>query len=266
MKAALFPDPWGLGVRSPAGSVEKNPPASAGEAGDVGLTPGWGRSPAGNGNPLQCSCLRSPLDRGACSPRGHRELGTAEWLSAAHADALKWCGSVVSRQWLAQSPGILYPPGLATPCSRGVHLSLYSTTALRNGSHPCSSLGGGLADERFGHTTPKQNLESHCVSLRCPGTAQHPCPDSGVAWDAPSGPFPALGGCSRQSTPGHTVISALPRTLQRGNQGAENEAVPQLPSSVQALPTSLTLCCLLWGQQVGLQGPSHRFPGWFSCP
>ena len=41
----------------------KNLPAYAGEA---GLTPGSGRSPKeGNGNPLQSSCLESPMDRGA---------------------------------------------------------------------------------------------------------------------------------------------------------------------------------------------------------
>ena len=36
------------------------------DAGDSGLTPGLGRSPAeGNGNPLQYSCLGKILDRGA---------------------------------------------------------------------------------------------------------------------------------------------------------------------------------------------------------
>ena len=40
------------------GSGVKNPLASAGDARDVGLIPGWGRSPEeGNGNPLQYSCL-----------------------------------------------------------------------------------------------------------------------------------------------------------------------------------------------------------------
>ena len=44
----------------------KNPPASAGDAGDTGSIPGSGRSPGGgNGNPLQYSCLENPLDRGA---------------------------------------------------------------------------------------------------------------------------------------------------------------------------------------------------------
>ena len=40
----------------------KNTPTS----GDAGLIPGSGRSPGnGNGNPLQYSCLRNPVDRGA---------------------------------------------------------------------------------------------------------------------------------------------------------------------------------------------------------
>ena len=44
----------------------KNPPASAGDTGDVGLIPGSGRSPGeGHGNPLQYSCLENPKDRGA---------------------------------------------------------------------------------------------------------------------------------------------------------------------------------------------------------
>ena len=44
----------------------KNPPANAGDAGDVSSTPGSGRSPGGgHGNPLPYSCLENPMDRGA---------------------------------------------------------------------------------------------------------------------------------------------------------------------------------------------------------
>ena len=44
----------------------KNPPANAGDAGDAASIPGLGRSPGGgHGNPLQCSCLETPMDRGA---------------------------------------------------------------------------------------------------------------------------------------------------------------------------------------------------------
>ena len=35
-------------------------------AGDTGSVPAWGRGPGvGKGNPLQCSCLENPMDRGA---------------------------------------------------------------------------------------------------------------------------------------------------------------------------------------------------------
>ena len=54
---------WTLGVSFPGSTVVKNPPS---DAGDVGLIPGWGRSPGdGNDNPLQYSCLDNPMDRGA---------------------------------------------------------------------------------------------------------------------------------------------------------------------------------------------------------
>ena len=45
----------------PGGSVVRNLPANAG---DAGLIPGSGRSPGvGTGNPLQYSCLENPMDR-----------------------------------------------------------------------------------------------------------------------------------------------------------------------------------------------------------
>ena len=44
----------------------KDPPANAGDTGDVGSIPASGRSPGtGNGNPLQYSCLENFKDRGA---------------------------------------------------------------------------------------------------------------------------------------------------------------------------------------------------------
>ena len=53
----------------PYGSVIKNPPANAGDAGSI---PGSGRCPGeGNGNPLQYSCLGNPMDRGAWEATVH---------------------------------------------------------------------------------------------------------------------------------------------------------------------------------------------------
>ena len=47
----------------------KNQPANAGDLRDA---PGSGRFPGGgNGNPLQCSCLENPKDRGAWQATVH---------------------------------------------------------------------------------------------------------------------------------------------------------------------------------------------------
>ena len=51
----------------------KNLHANAGDIRDAGLIPGLGRSPGGgHGNPLQCSCLENPVDRGAWWATVHR--------------------------------------------------------------------------------------------------------------------------------------------------------------------------------------------------
>ena len=51
----------------------KNPPAKAGDTGDMGSVPGSGRSPGGgHGIPLQYSCLGNPMDRGDWRATVHR--------------------------------------------------------------------------------------------------------------------------------------------------------------------------------------------------
>ena len=53
--------------------VVRNPPASAGDARDMGSVPGSGRSPGGgHGIPLQYSCLGNPMDRGDWRATVHR--------------------------------------------------------------------------------------------------------------------------------------------------------------------------------------------------
>ena len=59
--------------------VVKNLPTNAGDIKDAGSIPGLGRSPGGvHGNPLQYSCLENPVDRGAFSPKGHKESDRTE--------------------------------------------------------------------------------------------------------------------------------------------------------------------------------------------
>ena len=56
----------------------KNPPADAGDARDMGLIPGSGRSPEeGNGNSLQYSYLEIFMDKGA-------------WWATVHGVAKSW--------------------------------------------------------------------------------------------------------------------------------------------------------------------------------
>ena len=53
----------------PDGSVGKESTCNAADMG--GLIPGLGRSPEENGNPLQYSCLKNPMDRGDCLATFH---------------------------------------------------------------------------------------------------------------------------------------------------------------------------------------------------
>ena len=59
-------------------------------AGDLGSVPGSGRSPGeGNGNPLQCSCLENPMDRGA-------------WQATVHRVAKSWTQLITEHNCLTQ--------------------------------------------------------------------------------------------------------------------------------------------------------------------
>ena len=61
-------------VGFPGGSVVKNPPANAGDIGDVSSIPGLGRSPGGrNGNLLQYSCWEIPWTE---EPGGLQSMGS----------------------------------------------------------------------------------------------------------------------------------------------------------------------------------------------
>ena len=57
----------------PGGLVGKESTCNAEGTGDMGLIPEQETSPAGEqGNPLQYSCLRNPMDRGAWRATVHR--------------------------------------------------------------------------------------------------------------------------------------------------------------------------------------------------
>ena len=57
----------------PGGASDKESACDAGASGDAASIPGLGRSPGGgNDNPLQYSCLESPMDGGAWWATVHR--------------------------------------------------------------------------------------------------------------------------------------------------------------------------------------------------
>ena len=58
--------------RLPWGISGKESICNAKDVGDVGLIPGWGRSPGvGHGNPLQYSCWENLMNRGAWWATAH---------------------------------------------------------------------------------------------------------------------------------------------------------------------------------------------------
>ena len=64
----------------PDGLAGKESASSAGNKGNMGSVPGERSPGGGNGNPLQCSCLKSHGRRSlvGCSPLGHTESDTTE--------------------------------------------------------------------------------------------------------------------------------------------------------------------------------------------
>ena len=72
-------------IAFPSGSVVMNPPAGAER---VGWIPGSRRAHGGgNGNPLQCSCLENPVDRGAWPATVH---GVAKSWTRLSTRACRW--------------------------------------------------------------------------------------------------------------------------------------------------------------------------------
>ena len=62
--------------------VVKSTPANAGDIKDLGSIPGPGRCPGGgHGNPLQYSCLESPMDRGDWWAKIQRVAKSQTWLN-----------------------------------------------------------------------------------------------------------------------------------------------------------------------------------------
>ena len=115
----------------PGSLVIKNPPANAR---DMGLIPGWGRSPReGNGNPLQYSCLGNPRDRGAWWATVHgvtKESDRTERVNNNKASFDRW-GNQGTERWshswkaseVAHGGAGVTATWLQSPCPEGLYTS-----------------------------------------------------------------------------------------------------------------------------------------------
>ena len=75
----------------PGGTSGKEPLTNAGDVRDTGLIPGSGISPGeGNGNPLQHSYLKNPMERGAWQAMVHRKAKSWTWLKRLSRHAHIW--------------------------------------------------------------------------------------------------------------------------------------------------------------------------------
>ena len=80
-------------------SMVKNLPAIPQETGSI---PGLGRSPGeGHGNPLQYSCLKNPIGRGAWQATVHRVVKSWTWL--------KWLSTHWPEWWVVMIPSLPHP-------------------------------------------------------------------------------------------------------------------------------------------------------------
>ena len=83
----------------PGGADGKEPDASVGDVRDFGVIPGSGSSPMGeHGDPLQCSCLENPMDRGTWRATGHGVAKTRARLKP-FSTRLAWLPGLPSVAW-----------------------------------------------------------------------------------------------------------------------------------------------------------------------
>ena len=133
-------------------------------AGDPGLIPGWGRSPGGgNGDPLQYSCLKNPMDRRAWQ-------GTVQEASESQIWLKNWACTQCK-----MTEGI---PGRNISEEEGFLSKASKTILLGYGSE------GTQRKERFGDSCWKDKTRRGQVSRRkgCKGLCLTPRSFRGAEW------------------------------------------------------------------------------------
>ena len=176
-----------MGRASQVALVVKKSPTSAGDLRDTGSIPGWGRSPGGgHGNPLQCSCLENPIDRGAWRATVHRTTTSQTQLKRLSTDSrprghlpapssssLGCSVAVSSLGHQVRSPGTIltfpssstvaiWPSLLPHPTPTGLSLACPPTwtqplpcSALSTALSPGWGVGGGVAGCSWASQDPR---------------------------------------------------------------------------------------------------------------
>ena len=97
---------------------------SACNVGDPGLIPGLERSPGeGNGNPLRCSCLENPMDRGAWWATVH---GVAKSQTGQRETNTYWVKEILKCPLLEKQRNLLIRGLISKDCSivKTLHLDI----------------------------------------------------------------------------------------------------------------------------------------------
>ena len=112
-----------------------------GYPGDVGSIPGLGKySGGGNGNPLQYSCLKNPMDREAWWATIHGITKSQTWLSMHPRFSLPW-GICESHAVVSDS---LWPHGLHSPWNSAHQNTAMGSHSLLQGIFQTQGLNPGL--------------------------------------------------------------------------------------------------------------------------
>ena len=183
----------------------------AADSGDVGLIPGSGRSPGGwNGNPLQYSCLKNPMDIGAWWATIHGVAKSRTGLSSwAPHDWPRW-----KPELHKQSPGRLRERPLRRPwrevCNQGAQTIMRRMLEASRG-HP-KAASSPLATRVTGQESV---LQGACPALQQNTAESWVLPTGGAfPWKRPAPP--SCTGCCAPSTSMVPITMAPTRSEKHG--------------------------------------------------
>ena len=147
----------------PGGAGGKEPIANAGEWRDLGLIPGWGRSPGGgHGNPLQYSCLENPIDRGAWQGTVHgvAKSDTPEWPNthARRGGAWPEDQSPLGADMEVEGPGACAEGGGLSQAPWGLHGAGPPDLSGKGQDHVCGGERDGACAQGRGMNWPYSKI------------------------------------------------------------------------------------------------------------